>query len=41
MIICDKTDVDFHKTFTSIFSAYTTSIENYFVNKVTKWLGII
>ena len=24
--ICDKTYVDFHKTFASIFSAYTTSI---------------
>ena len=26
VFICDKTHVDFHKTFASIFSAYTTSI---------------
>ena len=26
VIICGKTHVDFHKTLTSIFSAYTTSI---------------
>ena len=25
LYICDKTHVDFHKTFASIFSAYTTS----------------
>ena len=28
VFICDKTHVDFHKTFASIFSAYTTSILN-------------
>ena len=26
VFICDKTHVDFHKTFAAIFSAYTTSI---------------
>ena len=26
VVICGKTHVDFHKTLTSIFSAYTTSI---------------
>ena len=26
VFMCDKTHVDFHKTFVSIFSAYTTSI---------------
>ena len=26
VFICDKTHVDFHKTFALIFSAYTTSI---------------
>ena len=26
VFICDKTQIDFDKTFASIFSAYTTSI---------------
>ena len=39
VFICGKTHVDFHKTLTSIFSAYTTSIYWKFFHKQSDKMG--